>query len=132
MIHIERPLRCSNWCCFCCLQKIEVQSPPGNVVGYVEQDCTLIYPWFTIKDASGDTVLKIKGPCWTCKFCDVEFHVTLEFSSYMYFSVMLACDFLRCCLQMVLSLWVRYPSNGLALQRSSLLMLTILGFSVSA
>ena len=37
VIHIERPLRCSCWCCFCCLQTMEVQSPPGTVVGYVEQ-----------------------------------------------------------------------------------------------
>ena len=37
VIHLERPLRCSNWCCFCCLQQIEVQSPPGTVVGYVKQ-----------------------------------------------------------------------------------------------
>ena len=38
VIHLERPLRCSAWCCFCCLQEIEVQSPPGTVVGYVKQE----------------------------------------------------------------------------------------------
>ena len=37
VIHLDRPLRCSCWCCFCCLQKVEVQSPPGTVIGYVEQ-----------------------------------------------------------------------------------------------
>ena len=37
VIHLERPLRCSSWCCFCCLQTMEVQSPPGTVIGYVEQ-----------------------------------------------------------------------------------------------
>ena len=37
VIHLERPLRCSAWCCFCCLQTMEVQSPPGTVIGYVEQ-----------------------------------------------------------------------------------------------
>ena len=37
VIHLERPYRCSAWCCFCCLQKMEVQSPPGTVIGYVEQ-----------------------------------------------------------------------------------------------
>ncbi|CAI8044503.1 Phospholipid scramblase 2 [Geodia barretti] len=75
VIHIERPLRCQAWCCFCCLQKIEVQSPPGTVVGYVKQDLSFIYPWFTIENADGEPVLKIKGPCWTCKWCEVEFEV---------------------------------------------------------
>ena len=75
VIHIERPLRCQAWCCFCCLQKIEVQSPPGTVVGYVRQDLSFIYPWFTIENADGEPVLKIKGPCWTCKWCEVEFEV---------------------------------------------------------
>ena len=27
-------------------------------------------------NADRETVLKIKGPCWTCKFCDVEFNVS--------------------------------------------------------
>jgi hypothetical protein len=75
VIHIERPLRCQSLCCFCCLQQIEVQSPPGTVVGYVKQDVSLIYPWFTIENAEGEPVLKIKGPCWTCKWCEVEFEV---------------------------------------------------------
>ena len=75
VIHIERPLRCQGWCCFCCLQTVEVQSPPGSVVGYIKQDCTFVYPWFTVENAEGEVVLKIKGPCWTCKWCDVEFQV---------------------------------------------------------
>ena len=41
VIHLSRPLRC-QCCCFpCCLQEIEVQSPPGTVVGYVEQKWAL-------------------------------------------------------------------------------------------
>ena len=38
VIHLERPYRCSAWCCFCCLQELEVQAPPGQVVGYVKQE----------------------------------------------------------------------------------------------
>ncbi|XP_019864431.1 PREDICTED: phospholipid scramblase 2-like isoform X2 [Amphimedon queenslandica] len=76
VIHLERPLRCSSWCCFCCLQTMEVQSPPGTVIGFVEQDCSLVYPWFSLKNADGETVLKIKGPLCPCKCCyDVEFQV---------------------------------------------------------
>ena len=37
VIHLSRPLRCQCCCCPCCLQEIEIQSPPGTVVGYVEQ-----------------------------------------------------------------------------------------------
>jgi len=37
VIHLERPMRCSSFCCFCCLQEIEVQSPPGTIIGYVKQ-----------------------------------------------------------------------------------------------
>ena len=37
VIHLERPMRCTCFCCFCCLQEMEVQSPPGTVIGYVKQ-----------------------------------------------------------------------------------------------
>ena len=43
VIHLERPFRCCAWCCccFCCLQTIKVQSPPGTIIGYVDQvHCT--------------------------------------------------------------------------------------------
>ena len=75
VIHLVRPYRCTGWCCFCCLQEVEVQSPPGTTIGWVKQDCSFIYPAFSIQNADGDTVLKIKGPCWTCRWCDVEFKV---------------------------------------------------------
>ena len=55
---------------------MEVQSPPGTVIGYVEQDCSFIYPWFSLKNADEETVLKIKGPLCACKCCwDVEFSI---------------------------------------------------------
>lgn len=75
VIHLERPLRCSGWCCFCCLQRVEVFAPVGTMLGTIEQDCSFLYPWFSIKDASGDTVLKIKGPCCYCRCCEVEFQI---------------------------------------------------------
>lgn len=56
---------------------MEVQSPPGTTIGYIKQDCTFVYPWFSIQNADRETILKIKGPCWTCKFCDVEFNVSV-------------------------------------------------------
>ena len=39
VIHIQRPLRCSSSLCgFCCLQQVQVESPPGTVIGYVKQE----------------------------------------------------------------------------------------------
>ena len=37
VIHLSRPLRMQICCCPCCLQEIEIQSPPGTVIGYVVQ-----------------------------------------------------------------------------------------------
>lgn len=75
VIHFVRPLRCSDWCCFCCLQELEVQSPPGTTIGWVRQDFSFIFPMFSILNAERETILKMKGPCWTCKWCDVEFQI---------------------------------------------------------
>ena len=46
-------------------------------MGTVEQDWTLIYPEFTLKDAADNAILKIKGPFCTWSWCgsDVEFKV---------------------------------------------------------
>lgn len=76
VIHLSRPLRC-QCCCFpCCLQQIEVQSPPGSVVGYIEQDWTLWKPKFSILNANREKVLRINGPCCPCSCgSDVNFHI---------------------------------------------------------
>jgi len=55
---------------------VEVQAPPGQVVGYVKQAWSILKPKYLIQDASEQTVLKIEGPCCTCNICgDVEFQV---------------------------------------------------------
>ena len=56
---------------------MEVQSPPGTTVGWIKQDLSWWYTWMSIQDASGQTVLKIKGPCCTCDWCENEFQVNL-------------------------------------------------------
>lgn len=38
VIHLYRPLNCQSCLFPCCLQYIEVQSPPGTVIGTVEQE----------------------------------------------------------------------------------------------
>lgn len=76
VIHLYRPLAC-QLCCFpCCLQSIEITSPPGTVIGTVEQNWTFITPSFVVKNSAGDVILRIEGPCCTCRCCaDVNFKI---------------------------------------------------------
>ena len=37
VIHLERPFHCGGCCCPCDLNVLEVQAPPGNVIGYVKE-----------------------------------------------------------------------------------------------
>ncbi|CAH1380547.1 unnamed protein product, partial [Tenebrio molitor] len=76
VIHLYRPLACDNCCFPCCLQRMEVSSPPGTLVGTVEQDWSLCFPMFSIKNANGEVVLRIKGPfCTMGCYRDVNFEV---------------------------------------------------------
>ncbi|CAH1738771.1 phospholipid scramblase 2 isoform X4 [Aphis gossypii] len=77
VIHLSRPLACQSCCFPCCLQRIEVFSPPGCLVGTVEQDWSILTPIFTIRNAANEEVLKIKGPICHFSMCggDVEFKV---------------------------------------------------------
>ncbi|KAG8333841.1 hypothetical protein J6590_102237, partial [Homalodisca vitripennis] len=80
VIHLERPLACDSCWFPCCLQKMEVYAPPGCLVGTVEQDWSILAPAFSIKNAAGDTVLRIEGPVCTMSICgsDVEFNLPSE------------------------------------------------------
>ena len=57
---------------------IEVQSPPGTVVGYVKQEpLGILNPWFSIQNAEGETVLRMKGPQLGCScYSDANFFVS--------------------------------------------------------
>lgn len=57
---------------------MEVSAPPGNLIGTVEQEWSICFPSFAIKNETGQTVLRIEGPLCTFSFCgDVEFKVRL-------------------------------------------------------
>lgn len=72
VLRMTRPLRCDSCCCPCCLQELEVYS--GNTfLGSVVQDCSFWRPYFSVRDASGKTVLRIKGPC--VRFCVAAFKI---------------------------------------------------------
>jgi hypothetical protein len=63
---------------FYVIQNMEVSSPPGTVIGSIQQEWSILTPQFNIKNAAGDTVLKIEGPICTFSICgDVEFKVGL-------------------------------------------------------
>jgi hypothetical protein len=61
---------------FYVMKTMEVSSPPGTVIGSIEQKWSILTPHFNIKNAAGDVVLKIEGPICTFSICgDVEFKV---------------------------------------------------------
>ncbi|KAL3250775.1 hypothetical protein MRX96_055372 [Rhipicephalus microplus] len=78
VMRFVRPLRCVYCLFFCCLQVIEVQAPPGTIVGRVRQLWSLCYPSYGIYDSSGKKTLGIVGPCCTYSMpccCTVQFTV---------------------------------------------------------
>ncbi|XP_027048674.1 phospholipid scramblase 1-like [Pocillopora damicornis] len=75
VMHLSRPVRCQ--CCWwpCCLQEIEIQAPPGTVIGYVQQKPS---PWkikLEIQDSQHQHIMTINGPCCPCGCSDIEFPV---------------------------------------------------------
>lgn len=52
-------------------------SPPGTMIGRVQQEWSIIYPKFTIRNANDETILRIDGPFCTFNCCcgDVTFNV---------------------------------------------------------
>ncbi|KAK8782104.1 hypothetical protein V5799_016566 [Amblyomma americanum] len=76
VIHLQRDLRCSSCCFPCCLQRLEVSSPPYTPIGYVVQEWSILTPKFRVENSDGECVLKIEGPICTWSICgDVEFKV---------------------------------------------------------
>lgn len=74
VIHLNRPLRCDSCWCPCFLQEMEVTAPPGNLIGKISQNWSILSPSFDIQDHTGTTVLKIEGPICTFSLCGaVEF-----------------------------------------------------------
>nr|XP_060627535.1 phospholipid scramblase 1-like [Anolis sagrei ordinatus] len=66
IIQLTRPLRCSRCCFPCCLQKLEVQAPPGTPIGYVIQNWDFCLPKFTLQNEAHVDILKIVGPFLVC------------------------------------------------------------------
>ncbi|XP_032685927.1 phospholipid scramblase 1-like [Odontomachus brunneus] len=61
VLRMIRPFRCDSCCCPCYLQVMEVYSG-GILLGSITQEWSLLRPTFSVRDASGNPVLIIKGP----------------------------------------------------------------------
>lgn len=71
-----RPLRCDLCCFCCCLQEMQVQAPPGTIVGSIRQRWSVLFPKFSVLDSSGREVLRVGGPFITSACCnDVVFDI---------------------------------------------------------
>ncbi|XP_068135347.1 phospholipid scramblase 2-like isoform X2 [Hyperolius riggenbachi] len=60
---LSRPYRCSSCWFPCCLQKMQVEAPPGTVIGHIKQNWNPCFPRFTIMNEMEEEVLKLYGPC---------------------------------------------------------------------
>ncbi|XP_060623749.2 phospholipid scramblase 2-like isoform X1 [Anolis sagrei] len=78
VMQLSRAFHCSICCCpcICCLQELEVQAPPGTVIGYVKQKWHPCLPKFAIQNEARENVLKMTGPCVPCRcYADIHFEV---------------------------------------------------------
>lgn len=76
VIHLNQPLKWVNCCSPGWFQELEVTSSPGNVIAYIRQEWSLWNPQFKIVNIDGDTMLRIKSPCFPVScFSDVRFQI---------------------------------------------------------
>lgn len=85
LIHVSRSLACTLPCSPICRQSMEVSSPPGKVIGTIQQEWTVFENNFKIKNQTGETVLRIEGPLLTANCCceDINFNVSwIDYNRY--------------------------------------------------
>ncbi|GAU91053.1 hypothetical protein RvY_03382-1 [Ramazzottius varieornatus] len=77
VMHIARPWACQACYCACFgLQRMEVQAPPGNPIGFIEQEFSIVgIPKYRILNARHEIVLRVQGPWMPCGG-NVDFQVT--------------------------------------------------------
>lgn len=76
-------MRCDSCFGFCCLQEMTVYDSTNNILGHIEQQCSLLRPNFKIKNSNRETIFRIQGPICTssCLGNDVKFKVLSRDSS---------------------------------------------------
>lgn len=84
VIRVTREFKCCAGCCWCadsdiCGYELRVEAPVGNVCGYVRQLQSGWSPRYALRDATGEDVLYVEGPCCVvngiCCTWDQEFKV---------------------------------------------------------
>ncbi|KAL4228869.1 Plscr4p [Mactra antiquata] len=78
MVQLYRPFRCVGSLCWCCcLQEMDIMSPPGVTIGTVKQIWTPWSPKYGVFDQQGNQVFTINGECCYCACCtDIMFPVS--------------------------------------------------------
>ncbi|ODM96247.1 Phospholipid scramblase 2 [Orchesella cincta] len=76
IILLDRPLACQEICFPCCMQRMSVSSPPGNMIGSISQKWGF-KPQLHIRDEGNSVVFIIKGPLcqFSCRCGDVDFPI---------------------------------------------------------
>jgi len=84
VMRVTREFKCCagcSWCAGsdCCAMVVNIESPPGTVVGSVRQSQSFLAPKYALYDGSGSMVFRIEGPVCICQgICctsDVEFNI---------------------------------------------------------
>lgn len=76
----ERELKYDCFCGLICPDQLNVMTPDGQQLGSVTRDMYFCLPSFSIRDARGETQLKIKGPFCTqsCLGAPVSFNIVAK------------------------------------------------------
>jgi len=84
VMRISRPLKLCAGCCWCasadcCSFSLFVEAPVGNPIGSIHQAQSCWKPKYLVKDASGNHIFDIKGPCCVlsgpCCTCEIPFEI---------------------------------------------------------
>ncbi|KAK3098490.1 hypothetical protein FSP39_020006 [Pinctada imbricata] len=66
-----REFKCCVGCCWCadgsCGWEMSVESPPGNIIGYVRQQTSKWKPHIGVYDANHQMIFRLWGPCCPCQ-----------------------------------------------------------------
>lgn len=76
VMHFHQPYAC--W-----MKTVEV-SAADQIIGHIEQQWTLMYPSYTVKNHNNEAILRIEGPmCTSAIFGDVDFRVSICLSKIL-------------------------------------------------
>ncbi|XP_077870420.1 phospholipid scramblase 2-like [Saccoglossus kowalevskii] len=76
ILHFVRPVRCDACFCCCCLEKIMIQTPMGDVLGYVKQKWTFCGATLNVLNSEEELYYTIKSPACPCRcYTDLFFPI---------------------------------------------------------